>query len=136
MTGAVGKLPWIEPMVREDEAMTAVHVGLWLILIAVAGQPEAYGQEVANSEQARVAKGKKVYVKYCAGCHGAEGKGDGYKLLGADPANLTSPSIKKKSDSSVLTTIHEGKPNMPSWKVRLSEQDSREVLAYIRTLSK
>ena len=33
-------------------------------------------------------------------------------------------------------TIHEGNPNMPSWKGRLSEQDSRAVLAYIRTLAK
>ncbi|MBH0178408.1 MAG: cytochrome c [Nitrospira sp.] len=116
--------------------MTAVHVGLWLMLMAVAGQSEAYGQEVAGSDPARIAKGKNVYVKYCAGCHGAEGDGGGYKLLGADPANLTSPSMKKKSDAALLKTIHEGKPNMPSWKVRLSEQDGRAVLAYIRTLTK
>lgn len=116
--------------------MIAVHVGLWFMLMVVAGQSEAYGQGVADSEQSRIAKGKKVYVKYCAGCHGAGGAGDGYKLLGSDPANLTSPSIKKKSDAALLTTIHEGKPNMPSWKVRLSEQDSRAVLAYIRTLAK
>ena len=136
MTGLVEKLLRIEPMVREDEVMIAVYAGLWLILMVGAGQPAVYGQEVADSEQARVAKGKKVYVKYCAGCHGAQGKGDGYKLLGADPANLTSPSIKQTSDSALLKTIHEGNPNMPSWKVRLSEQDSRAVLAYIRTLSK
>ena len=83
-----------------------------------------------------MAKGKKVYAKYCAGCHGAGGDGGGYKLLGSDPANFTSPSMKKKSDSALLKTIHEGNPNMPSWKVRLSEQDSRAVLAYIRTLAK
>jgi len=118
--------------------MNAAQIRLGLILMAAvgAGQPEAYGQEVADSEQAQMAKGKKVYGKYCAGCHGAGGDGGGYKLLGSDPANLTSPSIKKKSDSALLTTIHEGNPNMRSWKARLSEQDSRAVLAYIRTLAK
>jgi mono/diheme cytochrome c family protein len=118
--------------------MNAAQIGIGLILMAVvgAGQPAAYGQVGAESEDARIAKGKKVYVKHCAGCHGAGGAGDGYKLLGTDPANLTSPAIKKKSDSALLKTIHEGKPNMPSWNVRLSEQDSRDVLAYIRTLSK
>lgn len=136
MTGSMDELRRIGSKTRKDKAMTAVYAGFWLLLMVGAGQPVAYGQEVADSEQARVAKGKTVYVKYCAGCHGTEGKGDGYKLLGADPANLTSPSIKKKPDSSVLKTIHEGNPNMPSWKVRLSEQDSRAVLAYIRTLSK
>jgi mono/diheme cytochrome c family protein len=118
--------------------MNAGQIGLGLILMAAvgAGPPPVYGQVVADSEQAHMAKGKKVFAKYCAGCHGAAGDGGGYKLLGADPANLTSPSINKKSDSALLKTIHEGNPNMPSWKGRLSEQDSRAVLAYIRTLAK
>jgi mono/diheme cytochrome c family protein len=83
-----------------------------------------------------MAKGKQIFIKHCVGCHGAEGKGDGYKLLGPDPANLTAPATRKKSDAVLLNTIHEGKSSMPSWKVRLSEQDSRDVLAYIRTLSR
>jgi mono/diheme cytochrome c family protein len=118
--------------------MNTAQLGIGLILMAVvgAGQPVAYGQGGAEMESTRIAKGEKVYVKHCAGCHGAEGTGDGYKLLGPDPANLTSPSIKKRSDSDLLKTIHEGKPNMPSWNVRLSEQDSRDVLAYIRALAK
>lgn len=113
-------------------------IGLWLMLLAVAGigQLAVYGQAGAETEDARMARGKKLFVKYCAGCHGAGGDGGGYKLLGSDPANLTSPSMKKKSGSALLKTIHEGTSNMPPWKVRLSEQDSRAVLAYIRTLSK
>lgn len=81
-------------------------------------------------------KGKRIFTQYCAGCHGLEGKGDGYLLLGPEPANLTRPATKTKSDVTLLQTIHEGKPNMPSWKVRLSENESRAVLAYIRTLAK
>jgi mono/diheme cytochrome c family protein len=57
-------------------------------------------------------------------------------MLGPDPANLTGPSTTQKSDMALLQTIHEGKTNMPSWKLRLSEEDSRAVLAYIRTLTK
>ena len=113
-----------------------IGVGLILMVVVGIGQLAVYAQAGAEREDARMAKGKKVYVKYCAGCHGAEGTGDGYKLLGSDPANLTAPAMKKKSDSALLKTIHEGNPNMPSWKVRLSEQDSRAVLAYIRTLAK
>lgn len=81
-------------------------------------------------------KGRKLFAKHCAGCHGPEGKGDGYLLLGPDPANLTRPATKNKPDALLLQTIHEGKPNMPSWKGRLSEAESRAVLAYIRTLKK
>jgi mono/diheme cytochrome c family protein len=86
--------------------------------------------------QGQAAKGKLLFVKHCTGCHGPEGQGDGYKLLGPDPANLTAPSTAKKSDADLLDAIHEGRPNMPAWKLRLSKEDSRDVLAYIRSLGK
>jgi mono/diheme cytochrome c family protein len=113
-------------------------VSMLLVMTAVVctGLTGTDGYGKTGSEEVRRGKGKTLYVRHCAGCHGPEGEGDGYKLLGADPANLTSPSIRKKSDAALLNTIHEGKPNMPSWKLRLSEQDSRAVLAYIRTLAK
>jgi mono/diheme cytochrome c family protein len=107
-----------------------------VVLMVVAGvvpmQAGAKGEALPNTDT--LAKGKRLFEKYCAGCHGSQGKGDGYTLLGPDPANLTAPSTSKKSDSDLLTTIHEGKPNMPSWKGRLSERDMHHVLAYIRTL--
>jgi mono/diheme cytochrome c family protein len=82
-------------------------------------------------------RGKVLFVKYCTGCHGPQGDGDGYRFLrGPDPANLTLPSTRKKSDADLFKTIHAGKPNMPPWKTRLSEKESRDVLAYVRTLAK
>jgi mono/diheme cytochrome c family protein len=97
----------------------------------------ALGHAGPKSQSGDVARGKTLFVRYCTGCHGLQGGADGYKFLhGPDPANLTSPSIKKKSDAVLLKTIHEGKPNMPPWETRLSEKESRDVLAYVRTLAK
>lgn len=79
-------------------------------------------------------RGKIIFVKYCAGCHGTGGQGDGYRLLGPNPANLTAPATQQKPDAALLATIHEGRPNMPSWQSRLSDEESRDVLAYVRTL--
>ncbi|MCS6897393.1 MAG: cytochrome c [Nitrospira sp.] len=110
-------------------------LGFGLLLWSVfAGAHQVFSGQTEKALPARAGEGKKIYVKYCAGCHGVEGKGDGYKLLGADPAVLSSPSTQKKSDAALLKTIHEGKSTMPPWKVRLSEQEGRDVLAYIRTL--
>ena len=136
--GSMDKLRRIGPKRSKNKAMTAVHISVGVMLIVMVGvsQPAAYGKAGADFEQARITKGKNLYARNCAGCHGAEGTGDGYKLLGPDPANLTLPSTTKKSDAALLNTIHEGKPNMPSWKLRLSEQDSQAVLAYIRALAK
>jgi mono/diheme cytochrome c family protein len=90
-----------------------------------------------KAQHGDVAGGKTLFVRYCTGCHGPEGGGDGYRFLrGPNPANLRSPSTKKKSDADLLKTIHEGKPNMPPWETRLSEKESGDVLAYVRTLAK
>ena len=116
--------------------MNRGYVSTAMLVMAITGacliQSNASG-EVTRKPDA-LAKGKRLFTRHCAGCHGSEGKGDGYKLLGPDPANLTAPATRKKSDSALLGTIHEGKPNMPSWKGLLSNRDIQNVLAYIRTL--
>lgn len=107
--------------------LTAIIMGSQLV-VAEPGKRDSLSQDLA--------RGKRIFAKHCAGCHGPEGKGDGYLLLGPDPANLTRPATKKKPDAMLLETIHEGRPNMPSWKGRLSEDESRAVLAYIRAIKK
>lgn len=115
----------------------------WLLRIATAGCASAWlfgmpvmGQAEPKADSGDAVRGKTLFVRNCAGCHGAAGGGDGYRLLGPDPANLTSPSTSRKSDAELLKTIHNGKPNMPAWKGNLSESQSRDVLAYVRTLGK
>lgn len=94
------------------------------------------GQAEPQTMNGDAARGKVLFERNCAGCHGSQGGGDGYRLLGPNPADLTAPSTRKKSDAELLKTIHEGKPNMPAWKVNLTERQIRDVLAYVRTLPK
>jgi mono/diheme cytochrome c family protein len=116
--------------------MIGRKVVLSLVTIALGGPLATATRVEADAKDGDLSKGKKIFTRHCAGCHGPAGKGDGYLLLGPEPANLTRPAMKKMSDVALLSTIHDGKPNMPSWKTRLSEEDSRAVLAYIRTLKK
>ncbi|QPD03829.1 MAG: putative Cytochrome c55x [Candidatus Nitrospira kreftii] len=111
-------------------------VVLSLALLSVVGPREIAAQTDIDSRNADHVSGKLIFDRHCAGCHGPKGKGDGFMMLGPDPANLTRPSTTQKSDMALLKTIHEGKFTMPAWKLRLSEEDSRAVLAYIRTLTK
>lgn len=82
--------------------------------------------------------GKELFGKHCATCHGPRGKGNGLKIVGAEVADLTSASTQQKLNVDLLKTIHEGRPEkvMPAWKWRLSEQQTKDVLAYVRTLRK
>lgn len=111
-------------------------VGVLLLIAAGNTSQAGAGPETVPPAKGNVTKGTMLFAKHCAGCHGQEGKGDGYKLLGPDPANLTAPSITKKSDADLLKAIHKGRPNMPAWERRLSNEDSRDVLAYVRSLAK
>jgi len=110
---------------------TACFVGSLLLGTVAEGQVQAQ-----VSQSGDVARGKTLFLKYCTGCHGPEGEADRYRFVsGPDPANLTLPRTSKKSDVDLLKTIHDGTPNMPPWKTRLSEKERRDVLAYVRTLS-
>src|SRR2546427_62400 len=92
-------------------------------------------------------RGKAVYVKWCAGCHGDDGAGDGpaasrmlprpRDFTGAIYKIRTTASGQLPTDQDVLRSIDEGLPGtaMPAWKDRLSERERRDVLAYLKTFS-
>lgn len=111
---------------RSGFAMLVLNLALTLL-----GAPE---QAVAGDP----AKGKVVYEKHCVLCHGPQGKGDGPtgKVIQPPAADFTSARSKKKSPTDLLKVIEEGKANtaMVGWKRQLSDQDIRDVLAYVLTL--
>src|SRR5260370_42566432 len=94
------------------------------------------------------AKGKAVYVKWCSGCHGDGGAGDGpaAATMLPRPRNFTGASYKIRStataqmptDADLIRAIDEGLPGtaMPAWKTRLSDGERRAGLADSETLSR
>ncbi len=88
-------------------------------------------------------QGKHLYTKYCAVCHGEEGKGDGFNAFNLDPKprDLTdSKYMTALNDERLIETINEGgrgvnkSPLMPSWGGRLTEEEIRYIVSYLRTL--
>ncbi len=94
------------------------------------------GVEVAS--QPDLEQGKKIYETHCLECHGETGHGDGPRavLLAPRPGNLVSAAISSKTDEELLVSITEGVPrtSMEGWKDRLSNDERRNVLGYIRSL--
>jgi mono/diheme cytochrome c family protein len=83
-------------------------------------------------------RGRMVFEKRCLPCHGAQGRGDGYPFLKPPPADLTSFAARNRTDAELLVTIRHGHPDtaMGAWRVTLSDEETRNVLAYVRTLQK
>jgi mono/diheme cytochrome c family protein len=93
----------------------------------------------AQDYPADVSRGKSVYERHCAACHGAQGYGDGPNalLLTIAPANFHRPGSFLKSDEALLRMIEHGGVFSPmhSWRGRLTDGEMQDVLAYIRVLS-
>jgi cytochrome c oxidase cbb3-type subunit 2 len=91
--------------------------------------------------------GRAVYVKWCAGCHGETGAGDGSAaahmlprprdFTGALFKIRTTASGQLPTDADFMQAIDLGLPGtaMPGWKSRLSDRERRDVMAYIKTFS-
>jgi mono/diheme cytochrome c family protein len=101
------------------------HIGKWT------GHPEA---------------GKQLYFRYCWGCHGFRGDGNGENApyLNILPRNFVAATFKCRStptgtlptDQDLFNAIDRGfnNSNMPSW-ITLTDQNRADLIAFIKTLS-
>jgi mono/diheme cytochrome c family protein len=113
--------------------------GIWAIVPVEAtwGQNQTPPRSPTKVE-GNARAGKILFDQHCVTCHGPRGRGDGLEIAGATVADLSSSRTQRKLNVDLLTTIHEGRPGkvMPSWKWRLSGEQSKDVLAYVRTLKR
>ncbi|MGQ0694928.1 MAG: c-type cytochrome [Nitrospiraceae bacterium] len=113
--------------------MTSTHLHVMCALMTICWLVASTPGLTAGERN--LARGKKLYEKYCLACHGPEGLGDGATQFDPPVADLTSSEVLMKPDSRLLKSIHEGRPNsaMDAWKSAMSEEAIRDVLAYILT---
>jgi len=128
------------------------------MLVTTLGMVRAEGESAQTppARQANTASGKETFLKYCASCHGEDGKGNGPAAIALKPP---------PSDLTTLSKRHEGKfpagyvsalvkfgrslaahgsLDMPVWGPRFKELDLvrdptgqqhvDDVVAYIRSL--
>jgi mono/diheme cytochrome c family protein len=90
-------------------------------------------------------QGKILYTKYCAICHGDQGKGDGFNAYNLDPKprDFTDPrAMAGIDDATMLATITEGgkgvnkSPLMPAWGGRMDKLEIQYVIEYVKALEK
>jgi mono/diheme cytochrome c family protein len=90
------------------------------------------------------AEGKKLYVSYCATCHGETGKGDGMaaRSLPVKPADHTNGTVMNQLSDQFLRDIISkggsavGKSSfMPSWGSSIDEKQVRDLVAYLRSIA-
>lgn len=96
------------------------------------------GEGSVELDPAPTTGGREMYIYYCSKCHGISGLGDGPSvgsLRSQSGMNLT--ILGSKTDEEILDTIAAGKgTDMPPWELRLSPEQRKEILGYVRQLKK
>jgi DMSO reductase family type II enzyme heme b subunit len=112
-----------------------------LVLLAAVGLGGTAAHAAGDPE-----RGKALARAWCAGCHGAEGKGNGPAAARLDPRprDFTTGTYKIRStpsgglptDADLFRTITVGMPGsaMPGWD-HLSGQEREDLVAYLKVLS-
>jgi mono/diheme cytochrome c family protein len=131
-------------MRRINFARIAVIVVLAAALPVLAGaqQMESHIGNLTGHSEA----GRQLYYRYCWGCHGARGNGDGENApyLNILPRNFVAATFKCRStptgtlplDSDLFSTLKRGInfTNMPNWSA-LTDQQRADLVAFIKTFS-
>ncbi|GMT48611.1 MAG: cytochrome c [bacterium] len=93
---------------------------------------EKAGKELKNpvALNARVLeRGKRLYLRNCAVCHGVQGKGKGKVQVGA--SDLTSDKIKNYPSGRLYYVITKGNLTMPSYASQVSTNDRWKIVHYL-----
>lgn len=114
--------------------LIAMGVAMVLALILVPGSPPSVMTASAKPDH-----GEALFKQYCVACHGAKGIGEfnwQSRERGA-PALDSSGHAWHHEDAQLISMILD-KPvpdsKMPAWRNVLSQEDTLDVLAYIKTL--
>ena len=88
--------------------------------------------------EANITEGKRLYVIYCAVCHGESGEGNGYLVESekypAVPPSYFRDDIMKQSAGKMVYTTQYGKNMMGSYASQITLEERCKVVAYIKDL--
>jgi mono/diheme cytochrome c family protein len=87
------------------------------------------------------AHGEELYLRYCQGCHGPDGRGGGKAFMPHVGPLAKKGYIDLIDDDTLTLVIKEGgaavgkSGYMPSWKDTLPDPAIADIIAYIRTFT-
>jgi mono/diheme cytochrome c family protein len=85
-------------------------------------------------------RGAALYKRYCRGCHGTDGRGGAHTFMPHIGTLTKQDYIEHLPDGYLYTVIAEGgaavgkSGYMPAWQGTLTEQDIKDVIAFVRSL--
>jgi len=125
---------------RETGATTLLKSTFLICLVGAALVPAA--APAAQGRPGDAARGKELFLRYCAGCHGEDGRGEA-KTFRPSVGNLAVKQLMDQvSDEYLFAVIKKGgaavgkNAAMPAWGKQIPDQDIRDIVGFVRTLAK
>jgi cytochrome c6 len=82
------------------------------------------------------ADGAADYKAKCAMCHGPDGAGSTATGKALKVRDLAAPDVQSQSDAQLTEIVANGKNKMPAYKGKLTDDQIKGLVAYIRGLAK
>jgi len=131
---------------RLHARLVAFVSGLGVLLSTVGATGGSTQESHIGSLTGHAAAGKKLYRRYCIGCHGPDGDGAGENAQWIDPKPRdftlavfkcrSTPTGTLPTDEDLFNAMTRGfvTTNMPQW-LPLTGQNRADLVAYIKTFS-
>lgn len=112
-----------------------------LLMFGCSREERLYQSSNSTEQTRREIIGQRLYRRYCAGCHGTTGEGDGLHsyTLNPPPANHADTAyMNSLPDKYLFEIISNGgasvskSTEMPRWKDVLGRNDINNVITYLR----
>jgi cytochrome c6 len=81
-------------------------------------------------------KSATTYKQKCAGCHGADGRGETPAGKAMNVRSFSNAETSKASDQELADVIEKGKGKMPKYGASLKPDEIKAMVAYVRSLAK
>lgn len=129
-----------------SRSRSAIKVLLVFAALVASGASSAAQESHIGNWTGHADAGKPLYFRYCWGCHGFRGDGNGENgpYLNIEPRNFVAASFKCRStptgtlptDEDLFDSLKRGlvNSNMPSW-IELTDQQRADLVAFIKTFS-
>lgn len=135
ISSQIRRRPWQRMALRGSVLVVAFAFGRCVL----PGRPARgeSSQPLATPAAAQPERGRGLYARHCASCHGPTGRGDGEAGRDLDPLpiNLRDPDVADTPPAKLFRQITRGRRPMPSFGRLMSEDERWAVVAFVKSLN-
>ena len=122
-------------MMRKELSTAAVVLALMAaaVVLLIGGQPANANANV----QSPVRSAASLYAKYCASCHGKDGRSKTFKAKFNNARNLTDSEWQGAvSDERIFNSISNGRGKMPAFNKKMTEAEIETLVLHVRAFKR